>query len=233
VRDKVKAERILRFGAALPKIRARIEKDLKRRKTDRRYAAATAARLIDRALLRAGHYEATLEDGGRGATTLLNRDVQLNGRKVFLNFTGKGGKQIKKSVRDPILLARLKKLKKIGGKRLFTFRDDDGRRCYLSARDLNAYLRDAAGASVTAKDFRTFGACAHALAAFCQLECPETEHGRKSAIAGVMQEVAKRLVNTPAVTRSSYVHPLIVEAFTERELAPTMLRGPEPAASRT
>ena len=55
VRDKVKAERLLRFGKALPKIRARIEKDLARRKTDRRYAAAVAGRLIDRALLRSGH----------------------------------------------------------------------------------------------------------------------------------------------------------------------------------
>ena len=55
MRDKVKAERLLRFGKALPKIRARIEKDLARRKTDRRYAAAVAGRLIDRALLRSGH----------------------------------------------------------------------------------------------------------------------------------------------------------------------------------
>lgn len=52
VRDRVKAERLLRFGKALPQLRARLEADLRRRKTDRRYAAAAAARLIDRALLR-------------------------------------------------------------------------------------------------------------------------------------------------------------------------------------
>ena len=75
VRDTVKAERLLRFGSALPKIRARLEKDLARRKTDRRYAAAAAARLIDQALLRSGHAAGTMEGGGRGATTLLKRDV--------------------------------------------------------------------------------------------------------------------------------------------------------------
>src|SRR4051794_23223637 len=102
VRDKVKAERLLRFGRALPKIRARIEKDLARRKTDRRYAAAVAGRLIDRALIRSGHTGS--DEGGRGATTLLNRDVQLNGTKVYLKFTGKSGKLIRKTIHDPILL---------------------------------------------------------------------------------------------------------------------------------
>ena len=144
VRDTVKAERLLRFGSALPKIRARLEKDLARRKTDRRYAAAAAARLIDQALLRSGH-AGGMEGGGRGAATLLKRDVKLNGTKVHLNFTGKSGKQIRKSIRDPILLARLRKLKRIGKKRLFAFHDESGACCYLSARDLNAYLREAAG----------------------------------------------------------------------------------------
>ena len=89
------------LGKALPKIRARIEKDLARRKTDRRYAAAVAGRLIDRALIRSGHSGS--DEGGRGATTLLNRDVQLNGTKVYLNFTGKSGQVIRKTIHDPIL----------------------------------------------------------------------------------------------------------------------------------
>ena len=153
VRDRVKAERLLRFGKALPQLRARLEADLRRRKTDRRYAAAAAARLIDRALLRAGHYESDVEAGGRGAATLLNSDVRLNGSKVFLKFIGKGGILIEKTIRDPLLLARLRKLKRIGKKRLFGFKDENGRNCYLTARDLNHYLREAAGDQVTAKDF--------------------------------------------------------------------------------
>jgi DNA topoisomerase-1 len=123
LRDMVKAERLLRFGKALPRIRERILKDLRRRKTDRRYAAATAARLIDQALLRSGHDAYSIEEGGLGATTLLKRDVELNGTTVRLNFTGKSGTKIEKTVRDPVLLARLRKLKRVGRKRLFAFRD--------------------------------------------------------------------------------------------------------------
>jgi DNA topoisomerase-1 len=225
VRDKVKAERLLRFGAALPAIRMRLEKDLQRRRADRRYAAAVASRMIDRALLRSGHYTATMDDGGRGVTTLLKSDVQLNGTKVELNFTGKGGKQIRKSIHDRLLPPRLRKLKRIGTKRLFAFRDEKGRPCYLSARDLNAYLREAARAPVTAKDFRTFAASAQALAALCEAARPETETARKSLVVSVIKQASRRLANTPAVTRSSYVHPLIIEAFGAGTLDPSILGG--------
>ena len=224
VRDKVKAERLLRFGKALPKIRARIEKDLARRTIDRRYAAAVAGRLIDRALLRSGHTGS--DEGGRGATTLLNRDVQLNGTKVFLNFTGKSGKTIRKTIRDPILLTRLRHLKSHGRKHLFAFRDHKKRRCKLTASDLNAYLREAAGKRVTAKDFRTFAATAQALAALCESVPPESEAGRKRLVGSVMRETAETLANTPAVARSSYVHPLVIAAFADERLSRSVLQGP-------
>jgi DNA topoisomerase-1 len=227
VRDKLKAERLLRFGHALPRIRARLDLDLKRPKADRRYAAAVASRLIDRALLRSGHSISEPENGGRGATTLLKSDVQLNGTKVELNFTGKSGKTIRKTIHDRMLPARLKKLKRIGKKRLFAFRDEKGRCCYLSARDLNLYLRDAAGKRVTAKDFRTFAASAGALAILCETEPPASESAAKRIVASVMRETSVKLANTPAVTRSSYVHPLVVEAFESDGLAPGILKGPE------
>jgi DNA topoisomerase-1 len=224
VRDKVKAERLFRFGKALPKIRARIEKDLARRKTDRRYAAAVAGRLIDRTLLRSGHTGS--DEGGRGATTLLNTDVQLNGTKVFLSFVGKSGKTIRKTIRDPILLTRLRNLKQRGRKHLFAFKGDDNRRYKLTASDLNAYLREAAGKRVTAKDFRTFAATAQALATLCAADAPESETGRKKIVSAVMKDAAETLANTPAVTRSSYVHPMVVEAFADERLEPSILQGP-------
>jgi DNA topoisomerase-1 len=224
VRDKLKAERLLRFGKALPKIRARIALDLARRKTDRRYAAAVAGRLIDRALLRSGHTGS--DEGGRGATTLLNRDVQLNGTKVYLHFVGKSGKTVRKTIRDPILLTRLRDLKRRGPKHLFAFRDDKNRRCKLTASDLNAYLKDAAGKRVTAKDFRTFAATAQALATLCAAAAPESDLARKKIVAAVMKDTAETLANTPAVTRSSYVHPMVVEAFADERLEPSILQGP-------
>jgi DNA topoisomerase-1 len=224
LRDRVKAERLFRFGRALPKIRARIEKDLRRRDPDRRFAAAAAGRLIDVALLRAGH--SGTEEGGRGATTLLRSDVRLNGTRVTLDFVGKSGKTIRKTIKDPVLLRRLRRLKRIGRKRLFVFRDAQKQRRRLHARDLNAYLRDAAGRTVTAKDFRTFAASAQALAALCAAEEPASETARKRLVASVIRDSAERLSNTPAVARSSYVHPIVMGAFESGLATPTLLQGP-------
>lgn len=226
LRDDLKAERLLRFGRALPRIRARLEADLRRRVGDRRYAAAAAGRLIDRTLLRSGHGTADPEAGGRGATTLLKRDVRVNGGSLQLAFIGKSGKKVRKTLRDPVLLRRIRKLKSIGKRRLFAFHDERGRCCYLSARELNAYLREAAETDVTAKDFRTFAASAEALAALAQADPPDSRTGRRRLVATVMRQASDRLANTPAVARSSYVHPLVVEAFEAGALDGALLRGP-------
>ncbi|MYZ47778.1 DNA topoisomerase IB [Propylenella binzhouense] len=226
LRNRVKAERLVRFGRALPRIRDRLERDLRRRTPDRIYAAAVAGRLVDRALLRSGHNKNGIEDGGRGATTLLKSDVKLNGTKVHLAFTGKSGKRIDKTVRDPILLDRLRRLKAIGRKRLFAFKDEHGRCCYLSARDLNTYLREAGHSDVTAKDFRTFAASAQAIAELARAERPESERARRRIVAAVMRSVSERLANTPAVARASYVHPLVVEAYEAGAIGPELMKGP-------
>jgi DNA topoisomerase-1 len=224
VRDRRKARSLLRFGKVLPKVRAQIGRDLKRPKTERRSTAAAAGRLIDRALIRSGH--TGTEDGGRGAATLLKGDVKLNGSTVSLSFTGKSGKQIQKTIRDPVLLKRLRKMKRIGRTRLFVFRDDNKRRHRLSARELNAYLREAAEHSISAKDFRTFAASAKALQALCRGKAPHSATARRRVVAAVMRETAELLGNTPAVARSSYVHPLIVEAYESDRLGPTLLKKP-------
>jgi DNA topoisomerase IB len=72
----------------------------------RRTIVAAVVRLIDRALLRPGYEEYARNEGGRGAATLLGRDVSIEGDRVTLDFKGKGGKKIKQEVRDP-LLARI------------------------------------------------------------------------------------------------------------------------------
>jgi DNA topoisomerase I len=229
VREEIKAERLMRFGRALPLIRQRLKADLCRDRPDRRFAAAAAARLIDRALLRAGHdsHAAEEENGGRGATTLLKRDVQLNGTEIALSFTGKGGKKVEKSVRDRALISRLRKLKKLGRKWLFSYREGRAKRRHLSARELNCYLQEVAGEPITAKDFRTFAACSRALAELAREKPPPSQTGKRRAVAATMRATSETLDNTPAVARLSYVHPSIVEAFEAGLLDPAVLRGPQ------
>jgi DNA topoisomerase-1 len=62
-----------------------------------------------------------------------------------------------------------------------------------------------------------------ALEAFCLAEQPASESARKRLVASIMRATAEKLANTPAVTRSSYVHPLVIEAFEAGRLAPAVL----------
>ena len=69
------------------------------------------------------------------------------------------------------------------------------------------------GKEFTAKDFRNWGGTLTAAIELAQKELPETETAAKRRVAEVMRTVAEKLGNTPAVARSSYVSPAVVEQY--------------------
>ncbi|WP_152044648.1 DNA topoisomerase IB [Aureimonas psammosilenae] len=227
VRNAVKTERLLRFGKALPRLRKTIKRDMRRKENDRRGACATAARLVDLAAMRPGH-EKYAEDGGRGVASLTKRDLRITasgGGK--LKFVGKSSKLNEVEIADKPLLSSLGRFRKLKGKRLFSFQDNKKRGHNLTAPVLNEYLREAAESKISAKDFRTFHGSAEALRYLIDETGDNlgTEAKRKRAVAKAMRVVSERLRNTPAVARTSYVHPEIVTAFEEERLNPKLLKG--------
>src|SRR5688572_3660561 len=162
-RNATKAERLKRFGAALPRIRNAVRSALAAPGLSRDKVIAAVVRLIDRALLRPGYEEYARKGGGRGAATLLARDVSVEGDRVLLDFEGKGGKEIKQEVRDPLLAPVLRRLRG-NGRRLFSAPDANGRERPVTAKEVNVFLAEAGGEPISTKDFRTFKASAVALA---------------------------------------------------------------------
>jgi DNA topoisomerase-1 len=69
------------------------------------------------------------------------------------------------------------------------------------------------GEEFTAKDFRTWGGTLIAAVAFAERDVPENETETKRRVAAVMRTVGEQLGNTPAVARSSYVSPAVVEQY--------------------
>lgn len=63
------------------------------------------------------------------------------------------------------------------------------------------------------KDFRTWGGTLAAAVALAEHEAPHSEAELKRVLAAVARRVGQRLGNTPAVARSSYIAPAVVEAF--------------------
>jgi DNA topoisomerase-1 len=224
-RTETKLHRLLRLGSALPRLRDAVRQALAAPDLTRKKVIAAVVRLIDRALLRPGHEEYARATGSRGASTLLKRDVVVEGDKVVLEYKGKGGKLIKQAVRDGSLARVVTELFELKGKRLFNASDDNGQVRPVTAREVNAFMADATGTDVTAKDFRTFRASAEALKILSENNNHETEKLKKQTIVQAADKASEILINTRSVARSSYIHPAVIKAFESGKLQASQLRG--------
>ena len=224
-RAETKAHRLLRLGTALPRLRSAVKKALSTPELTRSKVIAAVVRLIDRALLRPGYEEYAQARGSRGAATLLKSDVVIEGDKVVLEFEGKGGKRVKREVRDRLLARVAQRLTTLKGRRLFTAPDDNGQPRPITAREVNAFLAEASGTDVTAKDFRTFRASAEALAFLTEHNGHETEKLKKRAVVQAADKASELLVNTRSVARSSYIHPSVIKAYESGKLETSLFRG--------
>ncbi|HEX6364003.1 MAG TPA: DNA topoisomerase IB [Albitalea sp.] len=214
-RDATKFERMLAFGRVLPRIRRRVQRDLARpvgAHPDRAAVLATLARLLDTTLVRVGNEEYKRSNGSYGLTTLHNRHAAVAGGTLRLRFRGKHGVVHDLTVADPRVARIVRRCQAMPGQDLFEYVDEAGIVRSVGSADVNAYLREAAGEDVTAKDFRTWHATAHALA-LLKTAPPEAE-GRQRArrtANEILAEVAARLGNTVAVCRKAYIHPGVLE----------------------
>ena len=206
-RDKKKYEGTLEFGAALPKIRRKVEADLKGRKLSREAVLAAVVRLLDTQYLRIGNKQYAKANKSFGATTLRSRHVRRNGSQLLMRFKGKHGIVHEVPITDKRLRSVVGRCQDLPGPQLFQYFDEDGEACPVTSADVNEYLREASGGEFTAKNFRTWGA---SVIAFEQL-LNKAEHARIS-VKTVVEPVAEALGNTEAMSRKSYVHPKLIEA---------------------
>jgi DNA topoisomerase I len=218
VRERRKLKRLAQLVEALPRLRERIAADLKGRELSRAKALACAAAIIDRCHIRVGNEVYARSNGSHGASTLLKRHIAVTGSHVALSFRGKGGKDIACARDDAPLARALTRLATLPGRRLFQYRDEDGAVALISAAEINAYLREAAGLPVSSKDLRMLAANAAAAELLLATDIATSERGRKRQLADIMRAISERLVNTPAVVRKSYVHAIVVSSYASGKL---------------
>ena len=116
-------------------------------------------------------------------------------------------------VADRRLARIVRSCQELPGQELFQYVDPDGTIRQVGSGDVNAYLREATGADVSAKDFRTWAGTVHAARLLADAELPGAPADRRKAIVETVAAVARELRNTPAVCRKCYIHPLVFEAF--------------------
>ncbi|HEY4590225.1 MAG TPA: DNA topoisomerase IB, partial [Thermoanaerobaculia bacterium] len=222
VRDETKFERMLAFGAALPTIRAHVEKDLARHGLPREKVLATVVRLLEATLIRVGNEEYARENRSYGLTTLRNRHLAIHGTELRFEFRGKSGKEHSVEVQDRRLARIVKQCRDLPGQKLFQYLDENKERQSVSSEDVNAYLRETTGEDFTAKDFRTWGGTVLALSALLEVGDCESEREANKAVVEVVKRVAGQLGNRPAICRKYYVHPVVIQSFLEGTLRDTL-----------
>jgi DNA topoisomerase I len=213
-RDAGKFERLLRFGEALPRIRRRVRRDLARRGLPREKVLAAVVALLELTSLRVGNPEYAALNRSFGLSTLRDRHARIKGSTIRLRFRGKGGRTEERKVIDRRLAALVRRCQELPGQELFRYEDESGDAHPIASEDVNAYIREASGEpTLSAKDFRTWMATLHAFRALrAGLSADDQARGR-SRLNPALQRVADELGNTLAVTRASYVHPGLVQAF--------------------
>ncbi|MFK2905796.1 DNA topoisomerase IB [Dyella ginsengisoli] len=220
LRDADKFSRLLEFGAALPRLRRRVRADLARPGLPREKVLALVVRLLDETLIRIGNDCYARENGSFGLTTLRSRHVRAERGRLRFAFRGKSGQMRDLALDDRRLAHIIRRVQQLPGQRLFQYLDDDGTQQPIDSGMVNDYLREVSDGEFTAKDFRTWGGTVQAIGVMADTPVPERggERARRSAIAAGVKAVAAVLGNTPAVCRSSYIHPQVFEGWRDGSL---------------
>lgn len=212
-RDETKFDRMPEFGAVLPRIRAKVRRDLDARvgsQVLRQTVIAAIVRLLDTTLVRVGNDEYARDNGSFGLTTLRKRHVDFKGSCLRLRFRGKSGVTHEVTLQDRRVARIIRRCQTLPGQELFQYLDDASDAHSIGSKDVNDYLRVASAGEFTAKDFRTWHGSVHALQLWRQLKTGE-QAGQSAEVANrLLAEVARRLGNTVAVCRKSYVHPRVL-----------------------
>ena len=212
--DASKYDGCLEFGEALPKIRKRVEADLRRRKHDRDSVLAAVVRLLDTEHMRIGNEQYARDNKSFGLSTLRSRHLSRKRGRMKMRFTGKHGVVHEATITDASLKRIVGKCQDLPGQMLFQYLDQDGEPQPITSADVNAYIRDASGGDFTAKHFRTWGA---SVIAFDQLLARGEE---RISVKTMIEPVAEALGNTVAISRKSYVHPRLIEAVRDNPSDP-------------
>jgi DNA topoisomerase-1 len=218
LRNQKKFERMIPFGESLPDLRSRVDVDLRRHQLSREKVLALVIKLLEQTMIRVGNIQYTLHNGSYGLTTLCDHHADINGASVHFEFRGKSGVERVVDLCDRRLARLVKQCQELPGQRLFQYLDEHGQPQAVDSSDVNAYLKEIANAEVTAKDFRTWGGTVTALRLLHEIGPCDNEKQRKRNVCATIKKVARTLGNTPTVCRNYYVHPVVLDAYSDCSL---------------
>jgi len=230
-RDEAKFSRMIAFGTVLSVIRRGVERDLQRRGLPKEKVIATVVRLLETAFVRVGNDEYARENDSFGLTTVQNRHVAIAGTRLMFRFRGKSGLEHTIQLTDRRLAKIVRQCQELPGYALFEYVDRNGDVCRIDSADVNRYIRRLAKQDFTAKDFRTWAGTLLAARELFAADRGANQTAAKHAIVDAVKRVAKRLGKRPATCRKYYIHPAVIDAYSDGSLFPVMKRGEQQHAA--
>jgi DNA topoisomerase I len=214
-RDEEKFDRVLEFGRALPQLRKTVVADLARPGFAQRRMLAAAVRLLDIGFFRIGGEEYAEEHDTFGVATLQIRHAHLEKGMLVFAYRAKGSVARRVEVADPDiekLVTAVRRTSRRPKDNLLAWRRRNGEWCDVRSTDVNSYIKEVIGEEFSAKDFRTWSATVLAAADLAgRVDGSMSERERTRQIGSAVSDVAEYLGNTPAVCRSSYIDPRVIE----------------------
>ncbi len=216
-RDEAKFSTLAAFGQNLPRLRAQVAADMRKRTLARERVVASVVLLLDDTMIRIGNEAYARDNKSFGLTTLRQKHVDVEGSKLSFSFRGKSGQEWNVKLRDRRLASVMRSLQDLPGQRLFQYLGEDGPRP-IHSHDVNDYIREAMGPDFSTKHFRTWGATRAAAFQLGDTPLPETKRAQAMILNACIDKVAKRLHNTRAVCRRCYIHPQVTDGWLAGDL---------------
>ena len=179
---------------------------------------ATLVKLLETTRIRVGNEEYAKSNESYGLTTMREDHVEVSGYKLRFKFRGKSGLEHEIELADRRLAKIVRECQCIPGEELFHYVDPEGQVCKIYSEDVNNYLREITGQDFTAKDFRTWAGTGQAALELESIGPSSSEtHAKKNVVAAI-KSVAAKLGNKPSTCRKYYVHPVVLDSYTDGSL---------------
>ncbi len=222
--QRSKFRKLLAFARSLPRLRQVTNEHLKQKGLGRERVLATVVRLMSRAFFRVGSERYAVANKTFGITTLRKRHLKIGGHDLFFRYAGKRQIDQRRVVADTPLVEILRQLMELPGDRLFQYVDEEGKVRPVTAAEVNDYLKEILGEHYTSKDIRTWGGTVRAATILADLGPVKSRKDAEKNIVLACKLVSTELGNTPAVCRSAYIHPVVLEKYGQGETIEPVMR---------
>lgn len=228
-RARRKFGKMLLFARSLPRLREVTNEHLRREGLDRDRVLATIVRLMVRGYFRVGSERYAVRNRTFGIATLQKKHLTIDGNDLVFRYKGKRGIDQRRVVADSPLVVIMRELLELPGPRLFRYVGENGEVRDVRSADVNAYVKRILGEKYTSKDIRTWGGTVRAATILADLGPAKNRREAEKNVVLACKLVSSELGNTPAVCRSAYIHPSVLERYLKGEtIAPVMRKEPRP-----